>query len=79
MEYVIMIDGKYFKDYIYAEKNIAGRFGKGRILEGDIVDIVLTDQIERTEVGRSLGNTITTLYSIDKMRGKETLIIPIGR
>lgn len=78
MEYAIKIDGKYFKDYVYADENIAGRFGKGRILAGDIIDIVLTDQIERTEVGRSLGNTITTLYTIEAMRGKGMEVVAIG-
>ena len=76
MEYAIVVDGKYFKEYIYADKNIEGRFGKGRIIEGDIIDIILTDKVERTEVGRSLGNTITTLYTIDKMRGKGIEVVP---
>ena len=78
MEYAIKINGKYFKEYIYADRNVAGRFGKGRIQEGDIIDVVLTDQIERTEVGRSLGNTITTLYSIGAMRGKGMEIVALG-
>lgn len=77
MEYAIKIDEKYFKEYVYATENVSKRFGRGRILEGDIVDIVLTDKVERTEVGRSLGNTITTLYTIPKMKGKGIGIVPL--
>lgn len=84
MYYAIKIDGKYFKEYIYAEKNIGGRFGGitegGSVIrEGDIIDIVTTEEVERTEVRRSIGNTISTLYGIDMMRDKKIEIVPIRR
>ena len=77
MEYAILIDGEYFKEYVYADKNISGRFGKVNIYEGDIIDIVTTKEIERTEVRRSIGGTIETLYMIESIMDKRIEIIPI--
>ena len=80
MEYAILINGEYFKEYIYFDKdNDRGQFGKVRLQDGDIIDIVTTKEIERTEVGRSLGNTITTLYGIESMKHNEVRIVPIRR
>lgn len=78
MEYAIKIDGKYFKEYIYHQGTSGRSFGGTRLQDGDIIGIVLTDKAERTEVRRSIGNTITTLYQIDKMRGKKIEIVPLG-
>lgn len=80
--YAIRIGSKYFKDYIYADKDYIGRHGGNTglgtvVAEGDIVDVKLTNAIERTEVARSIGNTISTLYQIEKMKGKTIEIIPI--
>ena len=79
MEYAIRIDGKYFNEYIYADKDISGRIGKVNIQEGDIINITLTDEIERTEIKRSVGNTISTLYSIESIQDKKIEIIPCCR
>ena len=80
MEYAILINGEYFKEYIYFDKdNDRGQFGKTRLLDGDIIDIVTTKEVERTEVGRSLGNTITTLYGIESLKHNELRIVPIRR
>lgn len=79
MEYAIKLENGYFKEYIYADKNVRGRFGKVILNEGDIIGVVVTQGIERTEVGRSIGNTITTLYQIESMRGKKIEIIPVSR
>lgn len=79
MEYAIKIDGEYFKDYIYADKNTKGRFGKVQYYIGDVINITTTKEIERTEVRRSIGNTISMLYGIEKMKNKKIEIIPIER
>lgn len=80
--YAIRIDGRYFKDYVYAQRSPRmGYLGHTRfgttIQEGDIIDIVTTPTPERTEVKRSLGGTIATIYAIDKLRNKKIEIIPI--
>lgn len=78
MEYAIEIDGEYFKEYVYYHKdNDRGQFGKIRLQEGDIVDIITTKEVKRTEVKRSIGNTIEILYGIESLRDKEIKIIPI--
>lgn len=79
MEYAIKIDGEYFKDYVYTDKNMKGRFGKVQYYVGDIIDITTTKEVERTEVRRSIGNTISMLYGIEKMKNKKIEIIPIER
>lgn len=80
MYYAIKIGDKYFKDYVYASKgDVEHRYGRARVGEGDIIDIVLTDKPERTEVRSSLGNTIGILYRQDFMRDKKAEIIPILR
>lgn len=79
MEYAIKIDGKYLYEYVYAENNRKGRFGKIQFYAGDIIDAVLTDDVQRTEVRGSIGGTIQTLYAIPAMEGKKVEIIPIGR
>ena len=45
--------------------------------EGDIVDIVLSEKPERKETKRSLGNTIATLYQIEKIKRIILEIIPM--
>lgn len=82
--YAIKIDNKYFKEYIYCDKDNKGRYaGHGELSilsnEGDIVDIVTTDNIERTETKRSIGNTIRTIYTIEKLKNKEILIVPVSK
>lgn len=77
MEYAIKIDGKYFKEYIYYDKdNNKGQFGKTRLQDGDIVGIITTDEVERTEVRRSLGNTIATLVGIESVKERIIMIVP---
>lgn len=80
--YSIKIDNKYFKEYVYADKNLLGRYaGHGKlgnlIQEGDIVDIKLTDSPERTETKRSISGTIGTIYQIEKFKDKKIEIIPV--
>lgn len=81
MEYAIKIDGRYFKEYIYVDTCYKDRYGGitalgTRLKEGDIVGIYTTETIDRTEVGRSIGNTIATLYSIESIKDKKIEIIP---
>ena len=79
--YAIKIDNKYFKNYIYATKDDVRRYCgnatvMGLLREGDIVDIILTDKPVRTETRRSVGNTICSLYTIEKLRNKRIEIEP---
>ena len=82
MRFAIKIDGKYFKEYVYHETKTSDRytghtsFGTN-LQDGDIIDIITTDEPERLEVPRSIGNTISTLVSIDKIKGKVIEIIPM--
>lgn len=80
--YAIKIDNKYFKEYMYYDKDKESRYaGHGtldsKLKDGDIIDIVLTDNAERTETKRSIGNTIGTIYTIEKFKNKELTIIPV--
>lgn len=80
--YAIKINDRYFKDYVYLDKNNKGRYAGNTGLgnnfqEGDIVDIITTELPERKEIGRSVGNTVSLLVSIDKLRGKVIEIIPL--
>lgn len=83
IRYGIKIDGKYFKEYVYYQARIVDRytghtlFGN-RYQEGDITDIITTDEPERLEVSRSIGNTISTLVSIGTLKGKVIEIVPIA-
>lgn len=82
--YAIKIDNRYFKDYIYATKKTADRYGGNTqlgsvITEGDIIGIITTGKPERTEVRRSVANTIAVLYDIENLENKIIEIIPIGR
>lgn len=43
----------------------------------DIVDIIVTENIERTEIKRSIGNTIKTILEIEKFRNEKIIIIPV--
>lgn len=79
MEYAVKINGKYFKEYVYAEKNIKGRFGKVGVIQGDIIDLELSDEVERTFSSRCLGGTLATIYLVEKFRDKKIEIIPLGR
>ena len=75
MRFAIKIDGKYFKEYVYYQAKVTDRytghtlFGN-RYQEGDITDIITTDEPERLEVPRSIGNTISTLVNIEKVKNK---------
>jgi hypothetical protein len=80
--YAIKIDNKYLKGYEYATKEDVRRYAgnatvMGLLREGDIKDIIVTDTPERTETRRSVGNTITTLYTIEKLRDKSIEIVPV--
>ena len=80
--YAIRIDGRYFKDYVHFDKKTIGRYSghtalAGTLSEGDIIDVNLTNNIQRTEVARSIGNTISVLYGIEKLKNKMIEIIPI--
>lgn len=80
--YAIRIDNKYFKEYVYADKNTIGRYtGHSQlgnvIQEGDIIDLVLTDTPERTETKRSIAGSISTIYQVESMQNKIIEIIPI--
>lgn len=80
--YAIKIDNGYFKDYQYADVNTTGRhqgntaLGTG-LQEGDIVDVITTEEPVRIETKRSLGSTITTIYGIGALRNKKIEIVPI--
>lgn len=82
VRYGIRVDGKYFKEYVYYQARVVDRytghtlFGN-RLQDGDIVDIITTDEPERLEVPRSIGNTISTLVTIEKMKDKVIEIIPL--
>ena len=80
--YAIKIDGKYFKEYKYADISTKGRYAGHTALgsnlqDGDIVDVVLTKTIENTQSRRGLRDTISTLYEIEKIRNKAIEIIPV--
>ena len=80
--YAIKINSKYFKDYVYATEKDQGRyFGHGYqgslIQEGDIIDLVLTKTVERTQVRRSIGNTISTILQVEKFKNAKIIIEPI--
>lgn len=80
--YAIRIDGKYFKDYIYLDNKKSDRYAGHTALgatlqEGDIIGVKLTSCIQRTEVSRSIGNTIATLYGIESLKDKVITIIPV--
>jgi len=82
--YAIMIENRYFKDYIYATKKTVDRYAGNTqlgsvITEGDIIGIITTDKPERTEVRRSVANTIAVLYDIENLKNKIIEIIPTGR
>lgn len=83
MYFAIKIDDKYFKEYVYATKYMSDRYtgptsrNGTRIQEGDIIDIITTEAPERFEVSRSIGNTISTLVSIEKLKNKIIKIIPL--
>jgi hypothetical protein len=84
MEYAIKIGNKYFKEFIYDENiNSKGRFtgGATRIGNyetGDIIDILLTEDIELTLTRRSLADKIQLIYDIDKFKKQKVGIIPIN-
>ncbi len=80
-KYAIKINGEYFKEYIYLDEDNKGRYAGntqlGNILrEGDIVDIKTTIVPERFEYPRSIGNTISTILRIEKMKGSKIIIEP---
>ena len=80
--YAIKLGNLYFKDYEYVTKHDAsrclGNTALGSVVqEGDIVDIVLSEKPERKETKRSLGNTIATLYQIEKIKRIIIEIIPM--
>jgi hypothetical protein len=80
--YAIKINGGYFKEYVYADRNKKGRHGGhtsfGTVIKaGDIIDIVTTKEPERTETKRSVGNTLATILQIDKYRGTKIEIVPV--
>lgn len=80
--YAIKIGNMYFKQYKYATNEDVRRYAgnatmMGLLREGDIKDIIVTEEPERTETRRSVGNTITTLYTIEKLRNKNIEIVPI--
>lgn len=82
MYYAIRIDGKYFKEYVYYQKNMKDRHTGhttlgNRIQDGDIVDIITTDKPERIEAPMSIGGTISILTRVDKLKGKVIEIVPI--
>ena len=82
--YSIKIDNEYFKEYVYATKEDVRRYCgnatlMGRLQEGDIIDIISTKEPVREDTRRSVGNTVTTLYTIEKLRDKVIEIIPIKR
>jgi hypothetical protein len=82
MEYAIKINGKYFKEFIYSDKNTYGRYTGGATNIGnyqsdDIIDIELTEDIQTTFTRRSLADKIQIIYDIDNFKNKETNIIPL--
>lgn len=83
MGYTIKIDGKYFKDFIYATKEDQGRFlGHGAqgslIHEGDILDLELTEKAEAKFTKRSVGNKISLILQVEEYRKKEIHIVPLA-
>lgn len=80
--YAIKINGGYFKEYVYADRNKKGRYGGHTsfgvlIRDGDIIEIVTTKEPERMETRRSVGNTLTTILQIDKYKGAKIEIVPV--
>lgn len=80
--YAIKIGKQYFKEYVYATKEDLRRYSGhsslgGNLQEGDIINIVLSDTAERKETKRSIGNTISVIYQIEKLKDKKIEIIPI--
>ena len=47
--------------------------------EDDIIDVVLTDTVERTEVKRSIGNTLSILLDIEAVRDEVITIVPLSK
>jgi glycine cleavage system H lipoate-binding protein len=83
MEYAIKIEDKYFKSFVYADKNTYGRFtggatSIGNYQIGDIIDIELTNDVELTETRRSLAERIKLIYDMDKFKDKIISIIPVS-
>lgn len=81
-DYAIKIDGKYFKDYVYSDKNTYGRFSGGATNIGnyqtdDIIDLILTDNIEYTTSRRNISEKIKIIYDIEKFKNKKVSIIPV--
>jgi hypothetical protein len=80
-KYAIKINNEYFKEYVYLNSNnknrYAGNTQLGSVLrEGDIVDIITTEKPERFEYRRSIGNTISSILRIEKMKGSQIIIEP---
>ena len=80
--YAIKINGLYFKNYDYVTKAEQHRYAgnatyNGLLQEGDIKDIICTNNPERTETRRSIGGTLNTLYSIEKIKKLLIEIIPV--
>ena len=80
--YAIKVGSKYFKDFIYADKNTYGRYGghfgnAGVYNEGDIIDIELTKDPDTTLSKRSIATKIQLIYDIDKFKTKKVSIVPI--
>lgn len=80
--YAVKINNKYFKEYVYADKTINGRYAGhtqfgSTVQEGDIIGLILSDVPERTETKRSIGGSISTIYQIEGMQNKVIKIVPV--
>lgn len=81
--YGIRINNRWFKDYVYLNESNKDRYSGNtalgnRIQDGDIVDVILTDLPERMEVTRSIGNAISILLGLEKLKYIIIEIVPLG-
>ena len=73
MEYTIKVNGKYFKEYIYATKENLHRYAGNTqngclVYDGDIVDLILTEDVQYTTTKRNLAEKVRLIYGIDKFK-----------
>ena len=79
--YAIKINDKFLKDFIYYDfKNtrFSGHSQNGIFVDGDIIDLELTDKILETYSKRTLADKIRCIYSIDKYKKSCVSIIPVN-
>lgn len=75
MFYGIRINDRWFKEYVYVDKENKDKYSDAKT--GELVDIVLTDIPERFEFPTNVGETIDVLLQLDRMRDKLIEVVPL--